>query len=282
MRESKLRATGKTPGRPRLGRRLATAVVCAILLFLPALPGRADPQEERMKVRDVVLDPRSQMPVLVLEDAQSGRKVLPLWIGVSEANAILMALREVAVPRPMTHDLLKNLLHDLQARVLRVLITDLRESTFIATIYLRSGEKDIRVDSRPSDAVALALRTDAPIFVSAGVLARAGQMQPEGKPLTSELEAYGLSVQEITPELVPHFRGAAPRSILITDVRQGSQAERDGLKRGDVILHVDDVQVRGLESFLGFLREADARKRAVRVVVHRGDGRVNLTLSQKK
>lgn len=235
-----------------------------------------------MKVRDVVLDPRSQMPVLVLEDAQSGRKVLPLWIGVSEANAILMALREVAVPRPMTHDLLKNLLHDLQARVLRVLITDLRESTFIATIYLRSGEKDIRVDSRPSDAVALALRTDAPIFVSAGVLARAGQMQPEGKPLTSELEAYGLSVQEITPELVPHFRGAAPRSILITDVRQGSQAERDGLKRGDVILHVDDVQVRGLESFLGFLREADARKRAVRVVVHRGDGRVNLTLSQKK
>ena len=234
-----------------------------------------------MKVRGVIRDPGGRTPVLVLEDIKTGRKVLPLWIGVSEANAILMALEHVAVPRPMTHDLLRNLLRDLKARVLRITITELRNNTFIAAMTVRTGDGIVRVDSRPSDAVALALRTDAPIFVSTRVLARAGHVRPAGAMLTSEVEQYGLSVQEITRELLPHFRGAEPGSILITNVKTGGRGARDGLKRGDVVLHVNDLRVRGLKSFLHLLRSAGNRNETVRLSIHRGEKRLRLLLPKQ-
>ncbi|MFQ5691858.1 MAG: PDZ domain-containing protein, partial [Nitrospinota bacterium] len=97
-----------------------------------------------------------------------------------------------------------------------------------------------------------------------------------------ELKAYGLTVQEITPELKPHFAEARVGSILITDVKQGSPAERDGLRRGDVVLHVNDLRVRGLKGFLRSLRTAGDRELPVRLSVSRGDRRLNLMLSRKK
>ena len=256
------------------------AAVCAIPLFLALSADGAGPAVERMRVRGVISDPRRRMPVLVLEDVKTGRKILPLWIGASEAKAILMALRHVSAPRPMTHDLLRNLLRDLKARVLRITITELRENTFIAAMTLRAGDKILRVDSRPSDAVALALRTDAPIFVATGVLARAGHIQPEDGSMTSVVPGYGLSVQEITGELLPHFRGARIGSILITHVRLESRGARDGLKRGDVVLQVNDLSVRGLKNFMHLMRSARSRNEAVRLSIHRGENRLGLTLSR--
>ncbi len=259
--------------------RPTAAAVCAIPLFLALSADGAEPALEQMKVRGVISDPQRRTPVLLLEDVKTGRKVLPLWIGASEANAILIALRHKRVPRPMTHDLLRNLLRDLKTRVLRITITELRENTFIAAMTLRAGDKILRVDSRPSDAVALALRTDAPIFVSAGVLARAGHILPRGGSLTSEVQGYGLSVQEITGELLPHFRGARPGSILIANVRLESRGARDGLKRGDVVLQVNDLSVRGLKNFMHLMRSARSRNEAVRLSIHRGGNRLRLTLS---
>ncbi|MFQ5913279.1 MAG: bifunctional nuclease domain-containing protein [Nitrospinota bacterium] len=276
------RETGPPPKGRRLGFILLAVILCATSVFLPAASGQAGPQEEQMKVRGLVVDPRSRSPVLLLEDLETGQKVLPVWIGMPEANAILMALNQVVIPRPMTHDLLRNLLRDLKATVLRVAITGLRENTFLATIYLRAGKKVLQVDSRPSDAVALALRTDAPIFASVQVLARAGQSLPVEGSLTSEVRPYGLVVQEITRDLLPHFQGAEPGSILITDVKEGSQGARDGLKRGDVVLHVNDLQVRGLKNFLQLLQTATSQNEKVRLFVHRGDKRLQLDLSGKK
>ncbi len=123
----------------------------------------------RMKVKGLMFDPVSNMPIIVLRD-QEGAQVLPIWIGIFEANAIAQQLEKVVSPRPMTHDLLRNTIEELSAQVERIVITDLRDNTFYASIHLRQGDAEVIVDARPSDAMALALRVDAPIFVEQIVL----------------------------------------------------------------------------------------------------------------
>jgi uncharacterized protein len=125
--------------------------------------------EVEMKIRGLMMDPVTNMPIVILKDAGSDT-VLPIWVGMFEANAIALEIEKVTTPRPMTHDLLKNLLMGLEATVQKVVVTELREDTFFAVIWLdRSGEV-ISIDSRPSDALALALRMDCPIFVEEEVL----------------------------------------------------------------------------------------------------------------
>jgi bifunctional DNase/RNase len=125
-----------------------------------------------MKVRALALDPLSNMPIIILRDEEEKRS-LPIWVGIFEANAIALELEKIATPRPMTHDLIKNILESLDARVSKIVVNDLRENTFFATIHLQVGESDIAVDSRPSDAIALALRVAAPIFVDEEVVRKA-------------------------------------------------------------------------------------------------------------
>ena len=261
--------------------RVVAWMLSGTLTTLLVLSSFAGAEDERMKVRGVIPDPRSRTPVLLLEDFKTGSRVLPLWIGVAEANAILMALREVKASRPMTHDLLRNLIRNLNARVVRITINDMRANTFIATITVHAGDDLILIDSRPSDAVALALRTDAPIFASSRVLDRAGRSNPQNPALTSMLKTYGLSVQEITQELLPHFRGAKPGSILVTDVREGGPGNRSGLQRGDVVLLVNQLAVRGLQNFLSLLASADSRNRSIQLSVNRRNKQIQLTLSSQ-
>lgn len=126
----------------------------------------------RMEIKGLLLDPTSNAPIVVLRDV-GGQIFLPIWIGVFEANAIALWMEGIQPPRPMTHDLLRSTLEQLGADVLQILISDLRDSTFYAVITLRTGDRDLEVDARPSDAIALALRTDAPIFVAKQVLEKA-------------------------------------------------------------------------------------------------------------
>ena len=123
----------------------------------------------QMSIHGLMIDPVSQMPIVILKNG-SGDQVLPIWVGVFEANAIATQLEKIVSPRPMTHDLLKNTIEQLGATIERIVITDLREATFFATLHLVLDAKKIAVDSRPSDAMALALRCDAPIFVEESVL----------------------------------------------------------------------------------------------------------------
>ncbi len=125
--------------------------------------------EREVKVRGLILDPTNNSPVVILKDVAS-EAMLPIWIGVFEANAIAMEIEKAVPQRPMTHDLLKNVIAQLGATVERVIITDLRDSTFYAVIILDVGGEKVIVDSRPSDAIALALRTDSPIFVAEHVM----------------------------------------------------------------------------------------------------------------
>lgn len=125
--------------------------------------------EVEMKIRGLMMDPVTNMPIVILKDVK-GASVLPIWVGIYEANAIALEIEKVTTPRPMTHDLIKNLLLGLDTRVHKVVVSDLREDTFYAVITLEREGHVITVDSRPSDALALALRVDCPIYVEEEVL----------------------------------------------------------------------------------------------------------------
>ena len=125
--------------------------------------------EVEMKINRLMMDPVTNMPIVILKDSESDT-VLPIWVGVFEANAIALEIEKVSTPRPMTHDLIKNVLTGLEAAVHKVVVTELKDDTFYAVIWLEREGQVISIDSRPSDALALALRVDCPIFVDDEVL----------------------------------------------------------------------------------------------------------------
>jgi uncharacterized protein len=122
-----------------------------------------------MSIKGLMVDPITNTPIVILRD-KDGQKVLPIWVGIFEANAIALQIENIATPRPMTHDLLRNVIHDLKAEVQKIVVCDLQENTFYALIYLEMNGGTVAIDARPSDAIALALRTRAPIFVEDTVI----------------------------------------------------------------------------------------------------------------
>ena len=125
--------------------------------------------KQEMKIRSLMIDPITNMPIVILKEA-CGSGILPIWVGVYEANAIALEIEKVVTPRPMTHDLLKNVLVGLDACVRKVVVTNIKDDTFYAVIWLERNGTLVSIDSRPSDALALALRIDCPIFVEDEVL----------------------------------------------------------------------------------------------------------------
>ena len=122
-----------------------------------------------MNIKGLMVDPVTNMPIVILRD-KDGQKVLPIWVGIFEANAIALQIENISTPRPMTHDLLRNVIQDLKASVKKIVVCDLQENTFYALIYLGLHGDTLAIDARPSDAIALALRTRAPIFVEETVI----------------------------------------------------------------------------------------------------------------
>ena len=151
----------------------------------------------RMEIKGLLMDPVSNMPVVILRDAGNG-VFLPIWVGIFEANAIAIAMEKIATPRPMTHDLLSNLLGELRTRVDRVVINELKDNTFFARIHLSRGEETWNIDSRPSDAMALALRAQAEIYVEEEVLEKSKSLRVEGtEPDPERLRKW---LEEVSPE----------------------------------------------------------------------------------
>ena len=122
-----------------------------------------------MSIKGLMVDPITNMPIVILRD-KDGQRVLPIWVGIFEANAIALQIENISTPRPMTHDLLRNVIEDLKASVQKIVVCDLQENTFYALIYLSLNGDTLAIDARPSDAIALALRTRAPIFVEDTVI----------------------------------------------------------------------------------------------------------------
>lgn len=154
--------------------------------------------EIEVKIRALMMDPNSGTPIIILKDVQSDT-MLPIWVGAYEANAIALEIEKIAPPRPMTHDLLRNLIVELGVQVDRVVVTSLRDNTFFAVIEMRNSEGDRMVlDSRPSDAIALALRADCPIYVDMEVIKASRNTLP---PEEGE-EAETASSEEEWPDVI--------------------------------------------------------------------------------
>ena len=129
-----------------------------------------------MTIKSLMVDPITNMPIVVLRENE-GERVLPIWVGVFEANAIAIQIENIETPRPMTHDLIRNMLVDLNAHVDKIIISSLKENTFYASIHLQVNGEQVAIDSRPSDAIAVALRARAPILVDEDVIANAKTLE---------------------------------------------------------------------------------------------------------
>jgi hypothetical protein len=141
--------------------------------------------QSEMVIKGLMVDPVTNMPIVILRD-KDGERVLPIWVGIFEANAIALQIENIATPRPMTHDLLRNVIRDLNGTVEKIVVSDLKETTFYALIYLRVGQELVAVDARPSDALALALRTQAPIFVEEHVIDHAKTVDLSPEPASAD------------------------------------------------------------------------------------------------
>ncbi len=157
----------------------------------------------RMGVKALIVDPIANMPVVILRD-EAEKNLLPIWVGVFEANAIALQMEGVTTPRPMTHDLLKSVIEKVEGDVVRVVINALEENTFYAQIHLRVGDREVLVDSRPSDAIALALRVNAPVFVEEGVLEKS--KRSDGSSDSSNAARLRKWLEEVDPDALGKYR----------------------------------------------------------------------------
>ena len=155
-----------------------------------------------VKVRGLMIDPVSQMPIIILKN-DLGDQVLPIWVGIFEANAIAMELEKIVSPRPMTHDLLKNVIEELSGGMEKVVVTDLRDNTFYALIHIRGKDGAITVDARPSDAIALALRGGVPIHIEERVMVQSSAAGEDSA--AEEAERLRRWLEKLDPEELGHY-----------------------------------------------------------------------------
>jgi hypothetical protein len=236
------------------------------LALVAAVGAGAGARPVEVEVRGMRLDPVTGSPVVQLvEKNGAGARELLIWIGPFEAQAIVMEMRGVPSPRPMTHDLMRNLVERLGARLRRVVIEDVRDNTYLATIHLRRAPgEELTVDARPSDAIALALRLRGPILVAEELFAKAAALRPG--PAAGRF--WGVTVQDLTPETAAFFAGAPAAGVLVSDVPRAAPAH--DLARGDVITALDGQPVASVDELA---RLAGARQGGpVRLSVRR-DGR---------
>ena len=156
-----------------------------------------------MTIKGLMVDPITNMPIVILRD-EDGQRVLPIWVGIFEANAIALQIENIATPRPMTHDLLRNVIEDLEAAVEKIVVCDLRDNTFYALVHLRVNGEVVSVDARPSDAIALALRVRAPIFVEDTVIDTAKTL--DFSPDKADSERLTQWFERLDPEDLGKFK----------------------------------------------------------------------------
>jgi len=156
-----------------------------------------------MKVAGLTVDPFTNMPIVILKDDED-KNTVPIWIGLLEASAIATQLEDIQLPRPMTHDLLKNIFDNLKVNVTRIEVNDLKDNTFYATLYLEMDGKKHVIDSRPSDAIAIALRTNSPIFISEEVISKSRKIDLKETSVAvkkdKESEKWADILEEMSPE----------------------------------------------------------------------------------
>ena len=249
----------------RLKRVSSGFLLVAIVLGALAPSGDAALSElRRVRVKDILVDQRTDQPVLLLEEKEGG-KFLPIWIGPAEARAILMELEEVVSHRPMTHDLMRNMLKTVKAKIRRVVITEVKGGTYFAFIDMESGGEVFSIDSRPSDAIALALRMKSPIYVKTVVMEHGFRAPREH----THPEKLGLVLQKLTPALARFFGGGEVSGVLVSSVREGAPAAQAGIRRGDIIYEARGKRIETVDNFEKIFLE---NPQEIEISIRRGPG----------
>ena len=202
-------------------------------------PGSEKSKLLPVTVYRLILDPVSQHPVVILADSVEER-ALPIWIDSFEANAIHSEMEGIKHRRPLTHDLLERIIQKTDTTIHQIVITQLKENIYYAKIRMEVAGTFTEIDARPSDSIVVALKFKAPLFVSRDLF------KDKAMPLAEEKEIeehYGLTLQNLTPSLSQAFSFDSTKGTLVSDVRQGSPAEQDGLERGDIVVAVDEGPV---------------------------------------
>lgn len=243
---------------PRM--KFKAVLACSAMCFAAALGnlagcrGPGAEAEVEVRVDHVGLDETSNSPVVVLEGRRHAG-VLPIWVGVVEAQAIVRRLQGIEPQRPLTHDLMEDVMDRAGVELRKVLIHDVRDQVYFARIFLRSHGKDLEIDSRPSDAIVLALRFGKPIYVRGALLQPAGaSLGSAGDP--EPLEWRGMTLQGLTGALAESFGLDATDGVLVSAVNDPA---RTRLQRGDVILEVDGSGVRDVEDLIEKLDASGGR-----------------------
>ena len=256
---------------------LLAATCCAAQ---PAVKQAAQPVEEnksliRVNVHQLVVDPSRRQPVVTLTDSDE-KRALFIWIGFPEARAIYSELEGVEHQRPLTHDLLENIILKIKGEIHHIVVTHTRENIFYATIVLHREDKLIEIDARPSDALVMALKFNAPVYVSRDLFEK---MSLPLESRTEMEESYGLSLQELTPDLAKYLSFESNKGVMVSGVRKGSQAEIDGLMAGDIIMEIDGRIVEDLPFFLHTLEEI---KSSLKAKVYRNGRYLTITVQPEK
>jgi len=251
-------------------------LVCAAFLPIHSAEKERPPGYVEMEVKGVGLDPTGQSPIVILAD-KDGSKAFPIWIGFPEASAIERELKNVAPERPMTHDLLYSILAQVEARVKEVKIVELKGHTYHATLFLIFNKKIIEVDTRPSDAIIIALKSKAPIFLLAKLLDEQGVSFPQKEAFG---ERNGIRIQELTSSLASQFNFKGQKGVLVAEVTAGSPSDASGIKSGDIITKINLKEVGSVQEF----EEAfDAAKgaRSIRISVFRNNRSHEISIAPK-
>ena len=206
----------------------------------------------QVSIQKLIVDPTTKNPVVTLSGPDK-KRTLFIWIGPSEARAIYAELEGIKHFRPFTHDLLASVINELNGEVRRIVITQAKENVFYAVIIIEKDGSLVEIDARPSDSLVMALKFEAPVFVTKTLFEKMS-LPVEGK---TEIEnQYGLALQELTPELSEYLSYTPKRGVMVSSIRKGSQAAKDGLKTGDIIAEIGGRNVEDVLSVKKFFTES--------------------------
>jgi uncharacterized protein len=224
-----------------------------------------------VSIHNLIVDPATQNPVVTLSGPQK-RRAMFIWIGPAEARAIYAEMQGIKHFRPFTHDLLASVINEFYGVVRRIVITHAKENVFYATIMIEKEGSLMEIDARPSDSLVMALKFEAPVFVSKTLFEKMS-LPMEGK--TGIEEEYGLAIQDLTPELSEYLSLPPNQGVMISGIRKGSQAAKDGLRTGDIIV---DIEGQVLENVLSIKKVFAESQSPVKVGIFRNSLFLTFTL----
>jgi bifunctional DNase/RNase len=209
-------------------------------------------QSVLMKIAGIRGNPASGQVIVILKE-EDGLRILPIVVGEDQALSIHLGYEGVPAPRPLTHDLMVKILQTVETQVQKIVITELRDGTYFAEIVLQHLQKTYNLDARPSDAIALALRVEAPIYCHSSLLQQKAEQEGESElPQHTVAQGLGFVVQDLTPSLAQFF--GRKEGVLISEVIENSPADQAGLRAGDVVIRMNEVDVDGMETLTSQLQ----------------------------